>query len=53
MFALGKLLEGDTSYKVPVRVRSNGWVEYGMGDASRDGFGTVFHINGNLLFRYG
>ena len=53
LFALRKLLEGDTSYKVPVRVRSNGWVEYGMGDASRDGLGAVFHINGNLLFRYG
>ena len=24
-----------------------------MGDASGDGFGSAFHINGVLLFRYG
>lgn len=24
-----------------------------MGDASGDEFGAAFHINGNLLFRYG
>ena len=35
-----------------VRVRSNGWVEYGMGDTSGDGFGAAFNINDGLLFRY-
>ena len=39
LFALGKLLEGDTPYKVPVRVRSNDWVVYDMGDASKMGLG--------------
>ena len=52
-FAMGELLVGDKPYKVPVRVRSNCWVRYGMGDASGEGFGARFHINGALLFRYG
>ena len=32
LFALGKLLKRDEPYKVPVRVKRNGWVGYGMGD---------------------
>ena len=36
MFALGKLLEKDEPYKVPVYVRRNGWVGYGIGDAGAE-----------------
>ena len=32
LFALGKLSERDKPYKVPVCVKRNGWVGYGMGD---------------------
>ena len=53
VFALGKLMEGDEPYNDPVRVRSSGWVGYGMGDASRDRFRAAFHINDALLFKYG
>ena len=48
-----ELLAGDVPYRVPVRVAKNGWVGYGMGDASGDGFGAAFYIDGVLLFRYG
>ena len=51
--AMTVLLEGEEPYRVPVRVRKNGWVGYGMGDASGDGFGAAFYIDGVLLFRYG
>ena len=51
--ALDVLLEGEEPYRVPTRVRKNGWVGYGMGDASGDGIGAAFYIDGVLLFRYG
>ena len=51
--ALTILLAGEDPYRVPVRVRKNGWVGYVMGDASGDSFGAAFYIEGVLLFRYG
>ena len=53
LVAMTELLAGDVSYRVPVRVAKNCWVGYGMGDASGDGFGAAFYIDGDLLFRYG
>ena len=51
--AMTVLLSGDVPYCVPVRVGKNGWMGYGMGDASGDGFGATFYIDGALFFRYG
>ena len=53
LVAMIELLAGDVPYRVNVRVAKNGWVGYGMGDASGDGFGAAFYIDGVLLFRYG
>ena len=51
--AINMLLAGEIHYRIPVRFKQNGWVEYGMGDASGDGFEATFYIGGVLLFRYG
>ena len=51
--ALSVLLARGVPYRVLTRVRNNGWVGYGMSDASGDGFGAAFYINSGMLFRYG
>ena len=53
LVALSILLAGDVPYRVPARIRKNGWVGYGMGDTSGDGFGSAFYIDGVMFFRYG
>lgn len=50
--ALTVLFSGKEPYRIPARVGKNGWVGYGMGNASGDGFGAFFYIDGVLLFRY-
>ena len=51
--AISFLLEGEAPTRAPVRVTKTGWVGYGMGDASGDGFGAALFVEGELLFRYG
>ena len=50
--AFSVLLAKGEPYRVPTRVKKNGWVGYGMSDASRDGFGAAFYIDGAFFFRY-
>ena len=50
--AFSILLAKGEPYRVPTRVKKNGWVGYGMSDASRDGFGAAFYIDGAFFFRY-
>ena len=51
--ALECLLMGDEPTRIPCRVRKTGWVAYGIGDASGDGFGAAIHLEDGLHFRYG
>ena len=51
--ALDFLLEGPISKRVSVRVKNSGFVHYGIGDASGNGYGAAIHIGGDLHFRYG
>ena len=53
MDALDFLLEGTIPKRGSVRVRNSGFVHYGLGDASGNGYGAAIHIGSNLHFRYG
>ena len=46
-------MEGEEPTRISCRVKKIGWVAYGIGDASRDGFRVDIHIGDNLQFRYG
>ena len=52
MIKLSVLLAGEKPYRVPVRVKNNGWMGYGMGDSSGFGFGATFYIDRVPLFMY-
>ena len=49
LFALECLLEDDVPRKSPVRLPMSGWVSYGIGDASGNGYGTAVHIGGEIV----
>jgi len=51
--ALEFLLEDDEPTRITCRVKKTGWVAYGIGDASGDGFGADIRIDDDLQFRYG
>ena len=51
--ALDCLLMGNEPTRIPCRVKKTGWVAYGIGDASGDGFGAAIHLGDDLQFRYG
>ena len=51
--ALTFILEESISNRVPVLLASTGFVHYGMGDASGNGYGAAIHVEGKLHFRYG
>ena len=51
--ALDCLLMGNEPTRIPCRVKKTGWVAYGIGDASGDGFGATIHLGDDLQFRYG
>ena len=53
IFPLQRLLEGHTPRQVLVRMTSTAWVGYGMGDASKKGYGAAVHLGSKLHFRYG
>ena len=44
--ALAFLLDGSTAKRVPVRLVSTGFVHYGMGDASGNGYGAAIFVEG-------
>ena len=46
-------MEDDEPTRITCRVKKTGWVAYGIGDASGDGFGADIRINDDLQFRYG
>ena len=46
------LLEGSIPKRISVRVKNSGFVHYGIGDASGNGYRAAIHIGGNLHFRY-
>ena len=51
--ALAFPLNGSIAKRVPVRLVSTGFVHYGMGDTSGNGYGAAIHVKGKLHFRYG
>ena len=51
--ALRALFEGDEPKQIPIRLAKTGWVGYGLGDASGNGFGGVLQIGNTLNFQYG
>ena len=51
--ALDFLLEGPIPNRAYVRVKNSGFVHYGIGDVSGNGYEAAIHIGGNLHFLYG
>ena len=51
--ALVFILEGSFAKRNPARLASTGFVHYGMGDASGNGYGAAIHEEDKLHFRYG
>ena len=45
-------MEGEEPTRISCRVKKIGWVAYGIGDASGDGFGAAINIGDDLQFRY-
>ena len=53
LFALNSLLEGEIPKRVKSRLSKSGWVSYGIGDASGNGYGAAVHLKDRLSYRYG
>ena len=45
------MLEEDIQKRIPYRVSKIGWVSYGIGDASGDGFAAAIRIKNNVQIR--
>ena len=53
LFALKSMLEGDIPRRSHIRLSKSGWVNYGIGDASGNGYGATVHIGEKLHYMYG
>ena len=53
LFALESLMEGNVTRRASMRIPKSGWIRYGIGDASGNGYGASVRIGGKLHNMYG